>query len=143
MLSFTDRFKQMARNIRTYEQYLTCGFTDAPSFDKYGWIDNDKDLEHSKESVVIFQDGSNGLTVELCQLPNNNWVSGILLTLSESGHYGGASIWDEQHPDRQSAYMAALKIALADVQHSSCKGDARYAKIIQQKMVESLQLSLF
>ena len=79
MLSFTDRFEQMARNIRTYEQYLTCGFTDAPSFDKYGWIDNDKDLEHSKESVVIFQDGSNGLTVELCQLPNNNWVSGILL----------------------------------------------------------------
>lgn len=143
MLSFTDRFEQMARNIRTYEQYLACGFTDGPSFDKYGWINNDKVLENSKESVVIFQEGRIGLTIELCQLPNGNWVSGILLTLSESGHYGGASIWDEQYSDRQSAYMAALEIALADVQHSSCNGDAKYAKIIKQKMVELLQPSLF
>ena len=143
MLSFTDRFEQMARNIRTYEQYLACGFTDGASFDKYGWINNDKVLENSKESVVIFQERRIGLTIEFCQLPNGNWVSGVLLTLSESGHYGGASIWDEQQPDRQSAYMASLKTALADVQHSSCKGDAKYAKIIKQKMAELLQPCLF
>lgn len=99
MLSFTERFEQMARNIKTYEQYLSCGFTGKPSFDKYGWIDNEKELEDSKESVPIFREDRTELIAELCQLPNGKWVSGIFLTLSESGHCGGASIWGTQHPE--------------------------------------------
>lgn len=143
MLAFTERFEQMAQNINTYEQYLACGFTDKPSFDRYGWIDNDRALKDKTESVMIFQEDRIGLTVELCQLPNGNWVSGIQLTLSESGSYGGTSIWNKQYTDRQSAYIAALKTALADVQHSSCKGDMKYIKIIRQEMAAALQPCLF
>lgn len=143
MLSFTERFEQMASNIKAYEKYLACGYTDKPSFDKYGWIDNDKIVNDIKESVTVFQDGRIGLTIELCQLPNDKWVSGIQLSLSESGHYGGVSIWSIQYPERQSAYIAALKSALSDVQHSSCKGDMKYIKIIRQEMAAALQPCLF
>jgi len=143
MLSFTERYDQMARNIKAYEQYLACGYTDKPSFDAYGWIDNDKVLEKAKESESIFQEDRFELIVELCQFPNGKWVSGIKINLSESGHYGGVSIWNTQYPNRHSAYMAALKSALADVQHSSCKSDFKYIKIIKQKMVAALEPSLF
>lgn len=143
MLSFTERFEQMARNIKTYEQYLACGFTGKPSFDKYGWIDNEKELEDSKESVPIFREDRAELIIELCQLPNGKWVSGIFLTLSESGHCGGASIWGNQHPDRLSAYMESLKKALSFVQHSSCKYDMKYIKIIKQEIAAALQPCLF
>ena len=33
MLSFTANFYQMADNIKTYEKYLACGYTDKPSLD--------------------------------------------------------------------------------------------------------------
>ena len=51
MLSFAGNYHQMAMNIRHYEQYLSCGYTGKPSFDKYGWIENGKEL---KENILGF-----------------------------------------------------------------------------------------
>ena len=46
----------MAMNIRHYEQYLSCGYTGKPSFDKYGWIENGKELKENIETVEVFED---------------------------------------------------------------------------------------
>lgn len=143
MLSFTANFYQMADNIKTYEKYLACGYTDKPSFDEYGWIDNYKKVEANAEKISVFEDGSKKLTVEVLQLANSKWVSGIDLMLAESGCLCGASIWNKQYNTRHEAYMAACETAMKDIQSSSNKNDKKYISYVKKKMAESLQLSLF
>ena len=79
MLSFAGNYHQMAMNIRHYEQYLSCGYTGKPSFDKYGWIENGKELKENIETVEVFEDNGKYLSIELLQLANGNWVHGIRL----------------------------------------------------------------
>lgn len=143
MLSFTDRFDQMARNIRSYEQYLACGYTDKPTFDKYGWIDNDKKLNTNVESLTVFDDGRQSLNIQLLCLANGKWVEGINIALSESGYVGGAGIWGTQFPTRHDALIAALKHALKIIQSSSCKADLKYIKVVKNKIIQELQPSFF
>ena len=143
MLSFTANFYQMADNIKTYEKYLACGYTDKPSFDEYGWIDNYKKVEANAEKISVFEDGSKKLSVEVLQLANGKWVNGIDITLAERGCICGATIWNEQYNTRHEAYMAACKTAMKYIKSSSNKNEQKYINIIKKKMAEESQPSLF
>lgn len=143
MLSFTDNYYQMAQNIRYYEQYLSCGYTGKPSFSRYGWIDNGKELKEDVETVKIFEDNGKHLYIELLQLANGKWVHGIDLGLSESGYIDGADIWGTQYATRHDAYMEALRRALKMTTDFGKGTEMKYIKLIKEKMAESLQLSLF
>ena len=143
MLSFAGNYQQMAMNIRHYEQYLSCGYTGKPSFDKYGWIENGKELKENIETVEVFEDNGKYLSIELLQLANGNWVHGIRLGLSERGYAGGADIWGTQYATRHDAYLAALKRALKMTSDSAKSTEMKYIKVIKEKMAESKQLCLF
>ena len=143
MLSFTGNYYHMAQNRRHYEQYLSCGYTGKPSFDKYGWIENGKELKENIETVEVFEDNGKYLSIELLQLANGNWVHGIRLGLSERGYAGGADIWGTQYATRHDAYLAALKRALKMTSDSAKSTEMKYIKVIKGKMAESKQLCLF
>lgn len=137
-----DSRETACRNMRCYDQYQECGYTDKPQFDKYGWLCNDVPVADI-EVVKLYGEEPLISTVECLQLPNGKWVSGSHWHLSLTGRVCGCSIWSRQHDTRINALIYEMRQLIDIIKRDKVKKDEAHIPDIVHAMDNVRQLSLF
>ncbi len=133
---------QCIRNRRHYEQWCECGFTGAPSFDLWGWIDNGRNMKPS-ETIILWSNGVVESYVECLQLPNGKWISGEHWMLSISGYAGGLSIWSHQYDSRIQALSDPMLRLIERIKRDGTTNDKKHIADIYKSLDSIRQMTLF
>ena len=129
-------------NMRAYDQYQECGYTEEPRFNEYGWLAND--VEKSKaERVVLFGDGYTQSYVECLQLPNGKWIGGKHYMLAISGASMGLSVWCKQYDTRIECLTEQMRDVANAIKASEKMSDKQHLAPVVKAMNDIRQLSLF
>ena len=138
-----DRKYQACQNKRDYDQYKECGFTEEPTFNKYGWVNTRIPKDTIEEIKIFGEEGGHSSSVECAQLPNGKWVSGYGYFLSISGASCGCSIWGKQYDSRIKALTDKIRQIVDHIKRSDRATDRTYLPKLYEAMDNVRQLSLF
>ena len=139
---FGDTDRRQIHNFAHYDQYLKCGYSDKPSYDKYGRINNDIPKE-KVQTQLLWEDGYATTMIEYFQLPNGKWVVGLKWSLAESGGWYGCDMWSSQFLSKNEAIRHELDFLKRQIERSSIKRDKIHMKDVDKARLELRQLSLF
>ena len=143
LLSFQQEFRALEMNVKTYEQFLKCGFTDKPTFDENGWLTNNKEMLKTMETKVIFEEDGKLLKLYLLELPNKKWITGISMMLHDCGTGGYPSVWGKQFDSKEIAIEHNLTNVIKNMKVRNITSEKKYIAILKAHIAECRQLSLF
>lgn len=141
----TQGDRQMIANVKSYEQFLMCGYSGEPMLNEHGWLENEQALElkAKSEHIIIFKDGFSYMEIMLLQHPNGMWIAAMDYILSNEGFSMSPSIWSKQYLTRRSAMNAILDRLIEQVERSAFPKNKKYLSAIKQMRGAAGQLSLF
>ncbi len=100
--------RQKRENQKYYEKWLACGFTGEMKTNEHGWFIPVLRLHYPVKTITIFDKKGYRASLEVCQLPNKNWVAASSLTCPLHGYGSACSIWDTQYKTKEEAIMVEL-----------------------------------
>lgn len=130
-------------NERQYKQYLSCGYTEKFTVDKYGRCCN-KINRNEIEKIDIFRKNNIYGLVEIIQLPNKNWTTGSQLSMSSYGYGSCVTIWHKQYKTKNEAIEEELNYLESNIKPKDLIGYIKNAiKTYRNSLKEPEETTLF
>ena len=141
---FGEDVRVQIRNAATYEQYLLCGYTDKPSFNQYGWIDNDDKIRRSGHEEAIFTEGFIWhCNIRYMQHPNGKWVASASYNFGDCGGSSLPGIWNSWYDSKEEAIRETLEHPIELLSKDGRAKAKKYLPILKKYVWNARQAALF